>query len=466
MIFNSIDFAVFIPIVFFVYWFFLSKSLKGQNLFLVVVSYFFYGYWDYRFLFLIAFSSLLDFFIGLQMRKASSQKKKKLLLVASVFLNLGLLGFFKYYNFFIDEFVHVFTFFGFDFNGFFVDVLLPVGISFYTFQTLSYTIDAYKGDVKVTDDLIAFLAYVSFFPQLVAGPIERAADFLPQFQKKRYFDSQLASSGMKQILWGITKKVLIADNAAHIANEIFNNSNVHTGPTLFLGSVFFAFQIYGDFSGYSDIAIGTSRLFGFDLKMNFNFPYFSRNISEFWRRWHISLNTWFRDYLYIPLGGNRVSKLRGIINIAIVFLLSGLWHGANWTYLFWGGLNGLYFIPTQYLIKSKKVNIKISNSWFLSLVDLFKIGFTFVLTCLAWVFFRSDTFSQALNILNQILEDVIVKKAYVETLNLFYWEFGLRFPLILLVFVLVEWFTRRSVFSLDALDDFMAKSLRYIVYIY
>ena len=306
MIFNSIDFAVFIPIVFFVYWFFLSKSLKGQNLFLVVVSYFFYGYWDYRFLFLIAFSSLLDFFIGLQMQKASSQEKKKLLLVASVFVNLGLLGFFKYYNFFIDEFVHVFTFFGFEFNGLFVDVLLPVGISFYTFQTLSYTIDAYKGDVKVTDDLIAFSAYVSFFPQLVAGPIERAADFLPQFQKKRYFDSQLASNGMKQILWGITKKVLIADNAAHIANEIFNNSNGHTGPTLFLGSVFFAFQIYGDFSGYSDIAIGTSRLFGFDLKMNFNFPYFSRNISEFWRRWHISLNTWFRDYLYIPLGGNRV----------------------------------------------------------------------------------------------------------------------------------------------------------------
>jgi D-alanyl-lipoteichoic acid acyltransferase DltB (MBOAT superfamily) len=305
MLFNSLDFAIFLPVVFLLYWFVFQKKIKAQNALVALASYVFYGWWDWRFLSLIIFSSVIDYFIGLQLENIKKDRYRSLLLWTSIFVNLGLLGFFKYFNFFIDNFLDAFSFFGYQIPNTSLNIILPVGISFYTFQTLSYTIDVYRKQLKPTKDFVAFTAFVSFFPQLVAGPIERASNLLPQFYKKRKFDYSIAVDGMRQILWGLFKKIVIADNCAKYANEIFNNSGNYSGTTLLLGALFFTFQIYGDFSGYSDIAIGTSRLFGFKLMKNFAFPYFSRDIAEFWRRWHISLSSWFRDYLYIPLGGSR-----------------------------------------------------------------------------------------------------------------------------------------------------------------
>ena len=305
MLFNSIDFAIFLPIVFILYWFVTNKNLKLQNFLIVAASYLFYGWWDWRFLSLILFSTVVDYTIGRKLRMEENQTKRKILLWTSILVNLGFLGFFKYYNFFLDNFITAFSFFGTEIKANSLNIILPVGISFYTFQTLSYTIDVYKRNLEPTKDFIAFSAFVSFFPQLVAGPIERATNLLPQFYKKRTFEYDKAVDGMRQILWGLFKKIVIADTCAEYANLIFNNSADYSGSTLVLGALFFTFQIYGDFSGYSDIAIGTSRLFGFNLKQNFAFPYFSRDLAEFWRRWHISLSTWFRDYLYIPLGGSR-----------------------------------------------------------------------------------------------------------------------------------------------------------------
>lgn len=305
MLFNSIEFAVFLPVVFLLYWFVFQRNLKWQNFFIVVVSYIFYGWWDWRFLSLITFSSVLDFILGILLSKEENNKKRKIFLAISIIVNLGFLGFFKYFNFFIDNFITAFTFLGMKPNIHTMQILLPVGISFYTFQTLSYTIDVYKKNLAPTKDFIAFSAFVSFFPQLVAGPIERATHLLPQFYKKRNFDYNLAKDGLRQMLWGFFKKMVIADNCAYYVNIVFNNYTEYTGSTLAFGAILFAFQIYGDFSGYSDIAIGTSKLFGFDLMKNFAFPYFSRSVAEFWRRWHISLSTWFRDYLYFPLGGSR-----------------------------------------------------------------------------------------------------------------------------------------------------------------
>ena len=305
MFFNSLDFAVFLPIVFLLYWYVFNRKIKLQNALIVAASYFFYGWWDWRFLSLIVFSSFVDYFVGIYLSKVNNERKRKLLLWTSILVNLGFLGFFKYFNFFTQSFADAFTILGTPIEASRLDIILPVGISFYTFQTLSYSIDVYKRDLEPTNNIIAFFAFVTFFPQLVAGPIERATSLLPQFYKKRSFDYSKAVDGLRQILWGLFKKVVIADNCARFANQIFNNSADYNGSTLVIGALFFTFQIYGDFSGYSDIAIGTSRLFGFNLKKNFSFPYFSRDIAEFWRRWHISLSTWFRDYLYIPLGGSR-----------------------------------------------------------------------------------------------------------------------------------------------------------------
>ena len=345
MLFNSLDFAIFLPIVFFLYWFVMQNNLRYQNALIVLSSYIFYGWWDWRFLFLIIFSSCLDYFIGNRLKTESQQSKRKILLWFSIITNLGFLGFFKYYNFFLENFIDAFTLFGLQINTNSLNIILPVGISFYTFQTLSYTIDVYKHKLEPTEDFLAFSAFVCFFPQLVAGPIERATNLLPQFYRKRIFEYNKAIDGMRQILWGLFKKVVIADNCAEFANQIFNNSADMNGSTLFLGAVFFSFQIYGDFSGYSDIAIGVSRFFGFDLKQNFATPYFSRDIAEFWRRWHISLSSWFRDYLYIPLGGSRGGMWMKVRNTFAIFLVSGFWHGANWTFVIWGGLNALYFLP-------------------------------------------------------------------------------------------------------------------------
>ena len=354
MFFNSIDFAIFLPIVFFLHWFVVSKSLRLQNLLIVAASYLFYSWWDWRFLSLIIFSTLVDYLVGLALHKEENKSKRQVLLLVSILVNLGFLGFFKYYNFFLDNFVTAFSFFGAEFNTNSLNIILPVGISFYTFQTLSYTIDVYRRNLEPTKDFIAFAAFVGFFPQLVAGPIERATNLLPQFYTKRTFDYDNAVDGLRQILWGLFKKIVIADNCAQYANMIFNHSTDYSGSTLVLGALFFTFQIYGDFSGYSDIAIGTSRLFGINLMKNFAFPYFSRDIAEFWRRWHISLSTWFRDYLYIPLSGSRGSTLMKVRNTFIIFIVSGFWHGANWTFIVWGLLNALYFLPLLLLYKNRK----------------------------------------------------------------------------------------------------------------
>jgi alginate O-acetyltransferase complex protein AlgI len=404
MLFNSIDFAIFLPIVFFLYWFVFNRNLKSQNLLVVVASYVFYGWWDWRFLALVLFSTLVDYSVGRKLRKEENQTKRKVLLWTSILVNLGFLGFFKYYNFFLDNFISAFSFFGTEINANSLNIILPVGISFYTFQTLSYSIDVYKRKLEPTKDFIAFAAFVSFFPQLVAGPIERATHLLPQFYKKRTFDYSKAVDGMRQILWGLFKKIVIADNCAEFANLIFNNSADYSGSTLVLGALFFTFQIYGDFSGYSDIAIGTSRLFGFDLMQNFNFPYFSRDIAEFWRRWHISLSTWFRDYLYIPLGGSRGGTWMKVRNTFLIFIVSGFWHGANWTFIIWGALNAIYFLPLLLTKRNRDhTDIVAKGRLIPSLKESLLMLITFSLTVFAWIFFRANNVTHALEIFNNIL---------------------------------------------------------------
>ena len=398
MLFNSITFFVFLPIVFFLYWFVLKKKLKAQNTLILVASYVFYAWWDWRFLGLIIFSTLVDFYLGIAIGKLTSSKKSKYLLWISLLVNLGFLGVFKYFNFFIETWVEAWSGLGIDQEVSTLSIILPVGISFYTFQTLSYTIDVYKKKLQPTQSLLNFAAYVAFFPQLVAGPIERATRLLPQFSNARNFNIAVAKSGVYLIIWGLFKKVVIADNCAFYVNQIFGNSDHFTSGELVFGAVLFAFQIYGDFSGYSDIAIGTARLFGFQLMTNFAFPYFSRDIAEFWRRWHISLSTWFRDYLYIPLGGSRVKQSIQIRNVFVIFLVSGFWHGANWTFIFWGALHALFFLPL--LIFS--LNRKYLKTDGLKLNHILKIGLTFLLVCFAWIFFRADNLGEAFQYINNV----------------------------------------------------------------
>jgi len=400
MLFNSFEFAIFLPIVFLFYWFIVNKNLKHQNLLLLIASYIFYGWWDWRFLSLIIFSSAIDYWVGIRLKNQQDKTKRKLLLLTSIFVNIGFLGFFKYFNFFAENFASAFTLFGKHTDIISLKIILPVGISFYTFQTLSYSIDVYRRKFKPTKDIIAFFAFVSFFPQLVAGPIERATNLLPQFYKKRYFEYDKAVDGMRQILWGLFKKIVIADNCAHYVNDIFSNYSDYSGSTLLIGAVLFAFQIYGDFSGYSDIAIGTARLFGFKLMRNFAYPYFSRDIAEFWRRWHISLSSWFRDYVYIPLGGSRGGTWPKIRNTFIIFLVSGFWHGANWTFIAWGFVNACYFLPLMLTKQNRKYLDNVAEGRILpSIKEFFQMGLTFFITCIAWVFFRSESIGNAFHYL-------------------------------------------------------------------
>ncbi|WP_147678597.1 MBOAT family O-acyltransferase [Algibacter pacificus] len=456
MLFNSLDFAVFLPVVFLLYWFITSKNLKHQNLLLVVASYVFYGWWDYRFLALIFLSSIVDYSIGLQLKKDRKSSRRKRLLGLSIVFNLGFLGFFKYYNFFADNFVEVFSFFGKQISSNTLNIILPVGISFYTFQTLSYTIDVYKRKLEPTTDFISFLAFVSFFPQLVAGPIERATNLLPQFYKKRKFQYNKAVDGCRQILWGLFKKIVIADNCAEYANQIFNDTNEYSGSTLVIGAVFFTFQIYGDFSGYSDIAIGTSRLFGFNLKQNFATPYFSRDMAEFWRRWHISLSTWFRDYLYIPLGGSRGSTRVSVRNTLIIFLVSGFWHGANWTYIVWGFLNALYFLPLLLWHRNRiNTNIVAENRSLPSFIELLQMGFTFCLSVFAWIFFRADSIAHAMNFISRIFSNTLFKLPTVRPTYLI---------VIVVLFIIIEWLGRHGKHTLETLFSNNSRALRWAFY--
>ena len=403
MNYNSLDYALFVPIVFILYWFIFSDNLKVQNLLILVASYVFYGWWDYRFLTLIVLSSGVDFMVGIGLGKYRNAIIRKWLLYLSLTANLGMLGIFKYYNFFIISFSDALNSVGWDISPDRLNVVLPVGISFYTFQTLSYTIDVYFKRIEHAKDPIAFFAFVSFFPQLVAGPIERASKLLPQFMKHRTFNYGKAVDGLRQILWGLFKKVVIADNCAVVANNVFNNYGDYSGMILIIGALLFSFQIYADFSGYSDIAIGTARLFGFDLMRNFAFPYFSRDIAEFWRRWHISLSTWFRDYVYIPIGGSRGSKIKKVRNIFVIFLVSGLWHGANWTFIVWGLINALYFLPLLMRNRNRIHTDTVAEGYIIpTFKEIFQMGTTFAMVTIAWVFFRADSIREAYEYINRM----------------------------------------------------------------
>ena len=456
MLFNSISFAIFLPIVFFLYWFAVNKNLRLQNILLLVSSYFFYACWDWRFLFLLVFSTLLDYYTGLKIADAKNQHLKKFWFWLSILVNLGFLGVCKYYNFFATSFTEVITQLGFTINPWTLKVILPVGISFYTFHGLSYVIDIYKGKIKAEGNFINYSVFVSFFPLLVAGPIERATHLLPQIQSQRPFDYLKAVDGLKQILWGLFKKIVIADQCAVHANLIFNNADDYSGFTLVYGALFFTFQIYCDFSGYSDIAIGTARLFGIELIRNFSFPYFSRDIAEFWRRWHISLSTWFRDYLYIPLGGSKGGTWMKVRNTFIIFLVSGFWHGANWTFIAWGFLNALYIMPSI-IFNSNRNNLDIvaQGKYLPNLKELFSILLTFCLTVFAWIFFRAENLAEALCYISRIFYSLTPSKTVI---------FPTSIIILISCFILFEWVGREKQFALQITTKIKSGGIRLLIY--
>lgn len=455
MLFNSSEFALFLPIVFCLYWFVFHRKVLHQNLLLIAAGCVFYGWWDWRFLSLLFFTSLTDYFVAIKIHEAPEQRKKKIYLSISLISNLGMLGFFKYFNFFRDSFVDLFNSIGFEPDFVTLNIILPVGISFYTFQSLSYTIDVYRGRMEPTRNVIPFLAFVSFFPQLLAGPIERASNLLPQFANRRIFQRSSAQDGMRQILWGLFKKIVIADNCSTYVDYVFQNYQHLEPTTLLVGIFYFAFQIYGDFSGYSDIAIGTARLFNFNLSKNFAYPYFSRDVGEFWRRWHISLSTWFRDYVYIPLGGNRGSLMRVAINTLVVFTISGFWHGANWTFVIWGLLNGIYLLPLM-LVKAHKRHsgVVAENSIFPSIGELLSMALTFFLTLVAWVFFRATNVTDAFGYVFSMLDF----KHYTMPHSI---GMSTVMPLIGLL-VIVEWFQRKREYGLEI--SHLPQVLRWLIY--
>ena len=468
MLFNSFEFAIFLPIVFLLYWFVfdyvLSKykrQLLWQNLFVVVASYIFYGWWDWRFLILIAITTLLSFLSGIGIEYAPTQRGKKAVMIANIIINLGILGLYKYYDFFATQFARLF---GIESDFLLLHLILPVGISFYTFQALSYSINVYRKQIQPTHDIVAFTAFLSFFPQLVAGPIERATNLLPQFQKKRTFDYATAVDGMRQILWGLFKKIVVADNCATYVDTVFADISNQSGSTLLLAAVLFTFQIYGDFSGYSDIAIGTAKLFGIKLMRNFNVPYFSRDIAEFWRRWHISLTTWFRDYVYIPLGGSRpalparlevkserlkarYTKWIAVRNTFVIFLLSGFWHGANWTFVLWGAYHALLFVPLLLLNKNRRYrdtvatitlpNGTIKTKWLPSLKEAGQMLLTFALAVLGWIIFRATGLKTLSAWMSGICDSSLFGVPYLINR-----QYYIPLAISILVLILVEWINR------------------------
>jgi alginate O-acetyltransferase complex protein AlgI len=403
MLFNSFEFALFLPLVFAIHWGIFAKSKGGQNAVLLMASYFFYGWWDYRYLFLMIATSVFDYFLAIGIDRSPTSHQRKLMMGLSLVFNLGVLGTFKYYDFFITSFTTLLTTIGFQANPTTLQLLLPVGVSFYTFQSLSYTIDVYRKEIKASTNIVEFLSFVSFFPQLVAGPIERAANFIPQFRVARKFDLYQGIEGCRFILWGLFKKCVIADNAALIVNNIFGSHETQSGSTLALGAFYFAIQIYGDFSGYSDIAIGSAKLFGVNLMRNFAYPYFSRSVAEFWRRWHISLSTWFKDYIYIPLGGSKGGKWMQVRNTFIIFVVSGLWHGANWTFVIWGLLNAIYFLPLLLLGKHRSyLDVPGQGRILPTFHEFASMVMTFSMCCFAWIFFRSESVTQAIEYIDGI----------------------------------------------------------------
>ncbi len=450
MLFNSIEFAIFLPVVFLLYWFVFDYAIKGsryqvklQNAFIVVASYVFYGWWDWRFLLLIALTSFCSWGSGLLIGRAATQCRAKAWMWANIVLNIGILAMFKYYDFFVSEFAQLF---GVSADGLLLKVILPVGISFYTFQALSYSIDVYRKKLEPTKDVVAFFAFISFFPQLVAGPIERATNLLPQFLSRRKFDYDTAVDGMRQILWGLFKKIVVADNCAVYVDQVFATYDTQSGSTLLLAAILFTFQIYGDFSGYSDIAIGTAKLFGIRLMRNFNVPYFSRDIAEFWRRWHISLTTWFRDYLYIPLGGSRVSKAKVVRNTFVIFLVSGFWHGANWTFIAWGAYHAILFLPLILTGKNRKYTNQVAEGRLLpTLKEAGQMLLTFFLAVIGWIIFRAAGIHSFASYLHGMCQLDTLKAVY-----LFFCPAEV-FPanIFIIIMLVVEWLQRKKQHGLE-----------------
>ena len=489
MLFNSFEFALFLPIVFLLYWFVFDYAMRGckrqllwQNLLIVVASYIFYGWWDWRFLILIAITTILSFLSGIGIVKAQTQRGKKAVMIANIIVNLGILGVYKYYDFFATQFAQLF---GIENDFLLLHLILPVGISFYTFQALSYSIDVYRKQIEPTHDIIAFTAFLSFFPQLVAGPIERATNLLPQFQKKRTFDYAQAVDGMRQILWGLFKKIVVADNCATYVDQVFADLGSHSGSTLLLAAILFTFQIYGDFSGYSDIAIGTAKLFGIKLMRNFNVPYFSRDIAEFWRRWHISLTTWFRDYVYIPLGGSRpdiskphrlfasspaaYTKCIAVRNTFIIFLLSGFWHGANWTFLLWGAYHALLFVPLLLMNKNRRYRDTVATTTlpdgitktklFPSFKESLQMLVTFVLVVFGWIIFRATGMNTLTLWVSRIFDNSFFSVPWL--MNKYFYP-TLFMNIILLL--IIEWINRESNHGLE-ITNIKWRWLRWLIYL-
>ena len=445
MLFNSVNFIIFFPIFFLLYWF-IAKNRQQQNIALMLGSYFFYGFWDIRFCGLLLFSTLLDYFLALKIAN-SKGKEGKIWLWSSIGINVGFLGIFKYYNFFASSFVTLLAHFGLQSNAWLINIVLPVGISFYTFHGLSYIIDVYKARIEPERNFMSYAVFVSFFPLLVAGPIERATHLLPQIQKMRVFNYEKGVDGLRQILWGFFKKLVVADSCAEIADKIFNNHLDYGGSTIALGAIFFAFQIYGDFSGYSDIALGVARLLGIELIRNFANPYFSRDIAEFWRRWHISLTSWFRDYVYFPLGGSKQGLLKSLINTFVIFILSGFWHGSNWTFLCWGAINALYFLPLLISNQNRKnLDIVAQGRSLPSVGEACKMVFTFSLVTVAWIFFRAENMTQALSMIASLFSKSLLTIPYFEGISK-----TIPTAFIVLFMLTVEWVCREDSFALSAL---------------
>ena len=454
MNFTSLEFSIFFAVFFVIYWFVLNNNLKSQNILILVASYIFYGWWDWRFLSLIFISSLVDFFIGKFLMLTDDAVKRKRLLYISLGVNLGLLGFFKYFNFFIDTFktalhiVHIPAHFST------LDIILPIGISFYTLQTLSYTFDVYDRKMKATDDFISFFAYVSFFPQLVAGPIERAGQLLPQFFKKRTFSYDKAADGLRQVAWGLFKKMVIADNCGPYAAKMIAHSVDYSASSLVLAIAMGTFQLYCDFSGYSDIAIGTARILGFDLMKNFDFPFFARNMAEFWQKWHISLITWFRDYVIKRLKG--FSKYKLARNIFIIFLITGFWHGANWTFIFWGLLHALLFLPLIFIKRKKYRGVVAKGKLFPSFKELLLMIRTFYLFGIIGIFFRSVSIHQGFRVIKNMFSTSI-------------FEFPLLPPpeayLAVILLLVVEWLQREKEHGLELKGLKIPSIIRWTFYV-
>lgn len=440
MLFNSFEFAVFLPVVFILYWFVFSKSLTLQNILVLAASYFFYGWWSWAFMGLLMLSTMLDYAYGFWVA-SPNRRKARFFLWLSVINNLGILGVFKYYNFFATQFQEGFGMLGIQVNPILLDVALPIGISFYTFHGMSYVFDIYRGKQAPVHRFVDYAVFVSFFPLLVAGPIERATHLLPQVQNPRVFRYSQAVEGCRLILWGMFKKVVIADSLAGMVDEIFQNYPSHHANTLMVGAIAFSFQIYGDFSGYSDIALGTAKLFGFELLSNFRFPYFSRDVAEFWRRWHISLSSWFRDYLYIPLGGSKNGKLRAVCNTFIIFLVSGFWHGANWNFIAWGFIHACGFLPLLLMDRNRRnvQDIVAQERRFPNLQELWNMSTTFLFVTFAWIFFRADGMGTALGYVKRIGVSLWEQPARFFTLPGGKTAFAFILPLII-----VDWYLRRD----------------------